>query len=86
MNELRYKGLTVAERVIVYFQLARDSQMMSTYLEMITAALALIYLLQDSEIEQRETVERLRIEAFRCKISDTAIINAIDNLQEGGER
>ena len=86
MNELKYKGLTVAERVIVYFELARDATLIRTYAEMITAALALIYLLQDADIDRRETAERLSAEARRCGINDAAIVTAIDNLAKGGER
>lgn len=86
MNELRYKGLTVAERVVVYFELARDATLTMTYAEMITAALALIYVLQDAEIDHQKTAERLRAEACRCNIVDVAITTAIDNLERGGER
>lgn len=85
MNDLKYKGLTVAERVVVYFELARDATLVRTYAEMLTAALALIYLLQDADIDRRKTVDMLRREAQRCEISDASIITAINNLEEGGE-
>lgn len=86
MNELKYKGLSVEDRVVAYFELARDSTMVRTYVEMLTAALALIYLLQDSEINKKEVADRLSSHAARCGIMDASTLNALNNLARGGER
>lgn len=86
MNELRYTGLSIESRVVIYFEMARDSTLVRTYAEMLTAALALIYLLQDADIDKVATAGRLISHASRCGIMDTSIISALGNLAEGGEK
>ena len=83
MNGLKYKGLTVAERVVVYFELAKDATLMSTQNEMVAAAIALLILLQDSDIDNKAVANRLRKEAERCGIISTAVMSAIDGIERG---
>ena len=83
MNELRYKGLTVEDRVIVYFEMARDAGLISKYAEMLTAAQALIMLLVDAETDNAKMAKKLRREAARCGIQEQTILHAIEMLERG---
>lgn len=83
MNELKYYGLTIVERVICYFELAKDAKLVTTESEMIASAIALMLLLQDSDVDRKAVADRLRKEAVRCGITVTAVTHTINDIERG---
>lgn len=85
MNEIKCKGLSIEDRVICYFEMARDASLFSTSAEMLTGAIALMMLLQDADIDRKAVAQNLRNHAQRCGIETVSVLSTIDGIEGGVE-